>query len=1150
MKKFKIIAALLLSGVILSSSVLATAYAAENVPKSTQSTTIPEDAEYVEGEAIVCLKNQTSSFMSKSKRSSDSPIEGISGLECEELMTIDSDVEPAQGVFGANSKKNVLPSGLAVPSAVSDEKTIMLVKSSEMDTQSIIDELQDNPNVEFAEPNYIYKISSAASDEPYYDKQWGLKNDGTYFDHIGDDINVDTLYNNVTTGDEDVVVAVIDTGVDYEHEDLKERMWDQGENYPRLKALGGGKYGYCAVESNFEEEAYDSADPMDDHCHGTHCAGIIGAAWNGKGIAGVTDKVKIMAVKAGDDQGSFMNSSIIKAFNYVDEAIDSGVNVRVTNNSYSGSYMGSSILYAINQCGSKGAISVFASGNSAYNMDVNDTDRINSPYVVEVAATNAMGEIAGFSNYGEHRVDVAAPGAFILSTVPEQFGTYIPDLMPDSDTYSMNNFDDRSSAEVSVDAGSAVKISSAERGYSGKGLNVDFTFQSDFEDFDDEFAESYFPDNFEISFDNVPYNLSDTYFSAKLYGKTTDSIAILLYYDTEADDWLMVNMMYLWKNTWNMISEIIPETADLTNHGLKFLILPQSEDTFGEYILDDVALGNNTIPYAYFDGTSMAAPEVCGVAALLASSGVDDVFELKARLIGGVNRTEALADYTVSQGCIDAEKAYYNPEAVVDSIEQWDGEITINGYFFGEAAGTVTMTGTALEIVSWSDKAVVCKTPDGMKSGTYEFRVTAADGRTGRKYLKFNGNDSQWKNLSTENITISEDGYENGGAMFCQANGDLYSVMPFIYNEQKVYYEFYKYSISDNSWEMLFNFDSGIMSIDAMCEIYGRVYFVCNYEDEYTQLMYYDTETETMNMVNDDVMLYGSQCGTDYNGKILMVEGYMPDSDWDYDDSFDYDDDPPYYEAVAYEIDPLDGSVEESNIVLPEYYEYPQIKSVGDQIIYYETLCLGDEYSYINYYDGNNWITLPMISNLSDVVNGALDFSITENGVIMAGHVLDADSGNYSDVLEYNLSTEEWEINDNIYSMNDVLLLGGITFDGNYYVFARDNDADGGYEFKSLAVSTLDDPQLPLPTEPTQPTDPGTQPTDPATKPTGDEQPTNPTGGNSGPTQTVNNNNASTPKNGKTLNTGEDAMPYYVLSVFSVLAFAAAAVCVRRKRKA
>src|SRR5262249_47040340 len=139
----------------------------------------------------------------------------------------------------------------------------------------------------------------------------------------------------LTTGSEDIVVGVIDTGIDYTHPDLLPNMWVNDKEIPDngIDDDGNGViddvHGYNAVDN--------SGDPMDDNSHGTHCAGTIGAAGdNGLGITGVNWKVKLMALKflSGDGSGTLNNA--IEAINYSIEMRKRGVNIRVLSNSWGG----------------------------------------------------------------------------------------------------------------------------------------------------------------------------------------------------------------------------------------------------------------------------------------------------------------------------------------------------------------------------------------------------------------------------------------------------------------------------------------------------------------------------------------------------------------------------------------------------------------------------------------------------------------------------------------------------------------------------------------------------------------------------------------------------------------------------------------------
>jgi len=276
-----------------------------------------------------------------------------------------------------------------------------------------------DPRVLSAQPDYVVSISAIPNDTSF-NLQWALRNTGQSGGVSGADINVPSAWD-VTTGSGQVIVAVIDTGVDYNHPDLAANMWRNPGEVPG-NGIDDDQNGYVDDVYGYDFANNDS-NPMDDNGHGTHVAGTIGAVGNNsRGVAGVLWDVQIMALKFLGANGSGYISNALRALNY---AVANGASI--SNNSWGGGGFDAAMLAAIQNARNAGHIFVAAAGNNARNNDTNPTYPSNYDVdnVVTVAALDRSDNLASFSNYGARTVDIGAPGVSILSTTPNNtYRTY------------------------------------------------------------------------------------------------------------------------------------------------------------------------------------------------------------------------------------------------------------------------------------------------------------------------------------------------------------------------------------------------------------------------------------------------------------------------------------------------------------------------------------------------------------------------------------------------------------------------------------------------------------------------------------------------------------------------------------------------------
>ncbi len=260
----------------------------------------------------------------------------------------------------------------------------------------------------YVEPDYFSYAGSVPNDERW-DDLWGMVQ-----------IDAPDAWN-IGTGSSNVTVAIVDTGIDQDHPDLVSNLWKNDAEQNGTAGIDDDGNGYVDDKTGWDFFNSDS-NPDDDHSHGTHCAGTIGAVGNnGAGVAGVCWSVRLMAMKALGSQGGGSSSDLAEAVRY---AADNGADI--ISASYGGSEFSQTEKDAISYAADLGVLFVAAAGNGGDDAVGDDNDstpvypaNYDLPNIVSVAATDQIDQLAGFSNYGATSVDLAAPGVDILSTVPD-----------------------------------------------------------------------------------------------------------------------------------------------------------------------------------------------------------------------------------------------------------------------------------------------------------------------------------------------------------------------------------------------------------------------------------------------------------------------------------------------------------------------------------------------------------------------------------------------------------------------------------------------------------------------------------------------------------------------------------------------------------
>ena len=850
--------------------------------------------------------------------------------EGEAIVVFNSDSDKrtlnASGIsdmFGKKVQLKNLYSFSDITGSGKSDLNVAVLKSSKLSTKQLIRKAKKSKNVKYAFPNTKKHITSITNDS-FSDYQWALDNQGQNGGTAGLDVNAEKVWAKAAKSDKEQIVAVVDTGIDYNSAEFKGKLWVNKHGSRLL-----GKYGY-----DFTGEIKDHS-PLDNNGHGTHCAGIITAASdNKKGISGINQtNTKIMALKWLTADGYGDTEGVLAAYEYINRAIELGENVVAISNSWGG--MGEKEELAVfeeifDQFGEAGVISLVAAGNEAQDITQPQKEEFlgivfeeeyyvipaacNSNYQLTVAATNEKDELADFSNYGKGLTDVAAPGVDILSTVSyncfnptiytaNRRSKLVASLQEYNSTLKAGDFgypeikapkQDFFSVEIS----DKVTVGQSDRYFGntkGKSLSLKLTEEAT----EEKPALYCFAIPFSIADENKNYSISMMSSGVKNSYAMVFDVPAEWDLEKKFDDIFNTDAVAevggsatgnYWSHSFFDVDVTATNYTKAKDRQLVFIMEAYAKDT--EFNLDDLAISKQDVKaddflkYDFYCGTSMATPYVAGAVALLHNAYPKATPLDIINMIKNTGRISAsLQGKTDNARVLSLDNLAVTPPMIADVAYNSKGNIEITGSFKGTTS--VMINGKEVKPArSKSHKIVIKDKKYNTKKITVQ--VTNKNGSDKATALV-----SKKKLIPLSSEVMSAPEGVTGNDFFLPAGDKSYYVSEYGFigkitkdKEAGAYlYNMLDYQLDPTVLFDVSAVDEVMYNITSAAYANGSIFFVAvrpiyatstgtviGYDNAFGKFTLYTGETTKLAEVPDNA-LFGSSLGI-YNGAIYLAGGY------------------------------------------------------------------------------------------------------------------------------------------------------------------------------------------------------------------------------------------------------------------------------------